>query len=111
MDKGGAREFLVESKSNEVIAAKIMEIFSKYGGDCAREISKLAGESGFHFSQGELETAARASVQEGLGGVAALPEVLAHEQGPESACSRGCLSYSHNWHPDVQPLGYRPRHK
>jgi hypothetical protein len=97
-----AEEFIAASKSDNELSSEIMKIFESHGSAAAKEILQLAHRRGFDFSQNELEESVRESAAKEIGGEGKPGPNFSDRTNtpPESACSRGCLSYTHNWHPE-----------
>ena len=98
--QSGAQEFIAKSKTDPDISSRIMEIFTTHGSAAAKEILQLATDHGFSFSQSELEETVRGQTAKQMGEEAktkVVPE--ARPRPPMSSCARGCLSYTHSWHP------------
>jgi hypothetical protein len=102
--QSGVQEFIAKSKSDPKMSSRIMEIFATHGSAAAKEILQLATDHGFSFSQSELEETVRGQTAKQMGGEAQaqnLPgERLTISRPPMSSCARGCLSYTHSWHPE-----------
>jgi hypothetical protein len=104
--KAGASEFLSKTSKDPKLGARVLKVFAKHGKATAADIRKVAREAGYSFSQRDFEKAvkkdmsARFSAGKGPTATAAKRRKrLPIKSAPESACSRGCLSYTHNWHP------------
>src|SRR5437870_2445836 len=103
-----ALEFLEQAKADPKLSTHIRKIFEKHGQAQAAEIRKIARRAGYTFSQSQFQKTVKGKIANKFsagpskhGGSAPVHSMKRKpiKQAPESACSRGCLSWSHNWCP------------
>jgi hypothetical protein len=104
-------EFLANSQTDPKLSAQIMKALEKGNSVTTKQIMQIAKKAGYAFSRKAFETSVKKKFGETFAGpvlpVSARRIVI--EEAPESACSRGCLSYSVNWHPDPIFLDVRKK--
>ncbi len=98
-------QFLELAKRNQKVSDRLLAAVERGNKVTSDEVLQIAKEFGFSFTQAELERALKADLaarykagEEHLADVVKKPRARA-PQPPESACSRGCLSYTRTWHP------------
>jgi hypothetical protein len=94
-------DFLREAQTDAKLGARVFAALQRGGRLTAGEITEIAAEFGYKFTRSEFEKDVRQNMEERF---AAGDESLGHvvenmEGSPESSCAKGCLSWTHNWHP------------
>jgi hypothetical protein len=97
-------EFLEKANGDPKLAGRLYKVFGKHGRAQAAEILKIARVAGYTFTRGQFESAV-------MGGIATRFRAKKSKAGrrsaalkpkprpPQSACSRGCLSWTVNFCP------------
>ena len=95
-------EFLKKAEKDRKLSARVTAALERGGKVTAEEILQIAEEFGYTFTKREFERevkrafAARyAAIREAIG-----PPPGAATTPPDSACSKGCVSWSTNYCPD-----------
>ena len=102
-DKSGPLEFLERAHSDPKLSQRVFAAIENGNKATAEEILRIARDSGYSFTQSQFEKAVTKAIAQRFASgdpvVAGRHLVTKLDDAPESACSRGCLSYTHNYHP------------
>ena len=99
--KSAASEFFELSQSDAQLGKRILKIVESHAKNQANEIQKVARKAGFRFSQRQFEAAVRKSISAQFLIGKKKKKKKPVPRPPLSSCARGCLSWTHNWHPSV----------
>jgi hypothetical protein len=101
-------EFLEAANKDPKIGLKIFKAVEKGNMLMAKEVVEIARQLGYTFSREEFETDVKKDIEARFAAgdisvASAISKKFASD-APESACSKGCLSYTVSWHPDPDVL-------
>jgi predicted ribosomally synthesized peptide with nif11-like leader len=102
--KSGPLEFLEKVHSDPKLSQQVFAAIENGNKVTADEILRIARDSGYSFTQSQFEKAVTKAIAQRFASgdpvaLAGRRLVTKLSDAPESACSRGCLSYTHNYHP------------
>lgn len=101
--QSGPLDFLDKSQTDQQVSDRVLAAFERGANLAADEVIKIARQLGYTFDRKQFEQEVLRSMEERFAaGERQLAYVIGNPQlagAPESACSRGCLSYSVNYHP------------
>ncbi len=106
-------DFLKKANKDTALSVKIYKAIEKGNLVMAKEVLEIAKKAGFSFTKEEFENDVRKDIEKRFAAgdisIASAISKKVVSDAPESACSKGCLSYTTNYHPSAAVLEYLKR--
>jgi hypothetical protein len=98
-------QFLAAAQSDPELSSRVLAAVERGNLVTEDEVLKIAQDFGYSFTRDEFQNEVLRSMSERFGPGVQRPIDVEPEGSPESSCSKGCLSWTHNWHPPPEVMG------
>jgi len=96
-------DFLEKAQKDPKLSARVYKAVERGGKTTAQEVLEIASEFGFSFTLSEFQKEARRDIENRFAAgdqtLEAAVKPKSRKRPPESACARGCLSWTVNYCP------------